>query len=106
MEKNMEWGAVAYLSQSKYGKYGNSLYEGDYRRIYKNNYYQYTNSIYYYKTGYSGYSETASSTTSNTVLYNDLTDLGSGKGYKGAGASTTGTVYGIYDMNGGGLWNL
>ena len=101
MEKNMEWGAVAYLSQSKYGKYGNSLYEGDYRRIYKNNYYQYTNSIYYYKTGYSGYSETASSTTSNTVLYNDLTDLGSGKGYKGAGASTTGTVYGIYDMNGG-----
>ena len=101
MEKNMEWGAVAYLSQSKYGKYGNSLYEGDYRRIYKNNYYQYTNSIYYYKTGYSGYSETASYSTTNTVLYNDLTDLGNGQGYKGAGASTTGTVYGVYDMNGG-----
>ena len=101
MEKNMEWGAVAYLSQSKYGKYGNTLYEGDYRRIYKNNYYQYTNSIYYFKTGYSGYSETASGTTTNTVLYNDLTDLGNGQGYKGAGASTTGTVYGVYDMNGG-----
>ncbi len=101
MEKNMEWGAVAYLSQSKYGKYGNTLYEGDYRRIYKNNYYQYTNSVYYYKTGYSGYSETASGTTTNTVLYNDLTDLGNGQGYKGAGASTTGTVYGVYDMNGG-----
>ena len=43
-EKNMEWGAVAYLSQSKYGKYGNTLYSGNYRRIYKNNYYQYTRS--------------------------------------------------------------
>ena len=101
MEKNMEWGAVAYLSQSKYGKYGNTLYSGDYRRIYKNNYYQNANSIYYYKTGYSGYSETAAPSTTNTVLYNDLTDLGNGQGYKGAGASTTGTVYGVYDMNGG-----
>jgi len=101
MEKNMEWGAVAYLSQSKYGKYGNSLYSGNYRRIYKNNYYQYTNSVYYYKTGYSGYSETASYSTTNTVLYNDLTNLGNGQGYKGAGASTTGTIYGVYDMNGG-----
>ncbi len=26
MMKNSEWGVVAYLSQSKYGKYGNSLY--------------------------------------------------------------------------------
>ena len=101
MEKNMEWGAVAYLSQSKYGKYGNTLYEGDYRRIYKNNYREFTNNTDYYKTGYSGYSETASGTTTNTVLYNNLTDLGNGQGYKGAGASTTGTVYGIYDMNGG-----
>ena len=101
MEKNMEWGAVAYLSQSKYGKYGNSLYSGNYRRIYKNNYYQNANSVYYYKTGYSGYSETASYSTTNTVLYNDLTNLGNGQGYKGAGASTTGTIYGVYDMNGG-----
>ena len=101
MEKNMEWGAVAILTQSKYGKYGNSLYIGDYRRIYKNNYYRDVNSVYYYKTGYSGYSETAAGTTTNTVLYNDLTDLGNGQGYKGAGASTTGTIYGIYDMNGG-----
>ena len=105
MEKNMEWGAVAYLSQSKYGKYGNTLYEGDYRRIYTNNYYLSSSSSstggYEFKTGYSGYSETASSSTTNTVLYNDLTNLGSGRGYKGAGASTTGTIYGIYDMNGG-----
>ena len=97
MQKNMEWGAVTYLAYSEYGKYGNSLYTGTYKRVYKNNYY--TSSTY--KTGYSGYSYNAISSTSNTVLYNDLTDLGSGKGYKGAGASTTGTIYGIYDMNGG-----
>ena len=24
--KNSEWGAVAYLSKSKYGKFGNSMY--------------------------------------------------------------------------------
>ena len=99
MQKNREWGAVTYLSYSKYGKYGNSLYTGTYKRVYKNNYYTSTNSVL--KTGYSGYSYNASSSTSDTVLYNDLTDLGSGQGYKGAGASTTGTVYGVYDMNGG-----
>lgn len=97
MQKNMEWGAVTYLAYSKYGKYGNSLYTGTNRRVYKNNWYQ-SNT---YKTGYSGYSYTAGYSTTNTTSYNDLTDLGSGKGYKGAGASTTGTVYGIYDMNGG-----
>lgn len=97
MQKNMEWGAATYLAYSKYGKYGNSLYTGTNRRVYKNNWYQ-SNT---YKTGYSGYSYNANSSTTSTVLYNDLTDLGSGKGYKGAGASTTGTIYGIYDMNGG-----
>ena len=100
MQKNMEWGAATYLAYSKYGKYGNSLYTGVYKRVYKNNYYT-SNNNYTFKTGYSGYSYNASPSTSNTVLYNDLTDLGSGKGYKGAGASTTGTVYGIYDMSGG-----
>ena len=101
MQKNMEWGAATYLAYSKYGKYGNPLYTETNRRVYKNNWYQYASSVYTYKTGYSGYSYNAGPSTSNTVLYNDLTDLGSGKGYKGAGASTTGTVYGIYDMSGG-----
>ena len=101
MQKNMEWGAATYLAYSKYGKYGNSLYTGTNRRVYKNNWYQYANSVYTYKTGYSGYRYSAIYSTTDTTSYNDLTDLGSGKGYKGAGASTTGTVYGIYDMNGG-----
>lgn len=99
MQKNMEWGAVSYLAYSKYGKYGNELYTGTYKRPYKNNYYT---SSYIYKTGYSGYTYNASYSTTDTVLYNDLTDLGSGQGYKGAGASTTGNIYGVYDMNGGG----
>ena len=103
MQKNMEWGAVTYLSYSKYGKYGNSLYTDTYKRVYKNNWKSVTDSVYTYKTGYSGYNYDADESTSNTVLYNDLTNLGSGQGYKGAGASTTGTIYGIYDMNGGGV---
>ena len=92
--KNMEWGAVAYLSQSKYGKYGNNLYTGTYKEVYNNNH-----SSYF--TGYSGGTFNTSSSTTNTFPYNDLTDQGSGKGYKGAGASTTGNIYGVYDMNGG-----
>ncbi len=35
--KNDEWGSVAYLSQSKYGKYGNSDYTGANKEVYINN---------------------------------------------------------------------
>ena len=94
MIKNMEWGAVAYLSQSKYGKQGNSNYSGNYSEIYVNN-----NSNY--KTGYSGGSYDSNESNSNTYLYNNLTTNGEGQGYKGAGASTTGNVYGVFDMSGG-----
>lgn len=99
MLKNMEWGAVTYLSQSQYGKWSNPLYTGNYRRVYKNNYYTSTN--YVYKTGYSGGTYNSNYSTSSTYLYNNLTSAGTGQGYRGAGASTTGTVYGVYDMNGG-----
>ena len=37
MMKNTEWGAIAYLSQSKYGKMGNPNYSGTNKEIYKNN---------------------------------------------------------------------
>ena len=99
MLKNLEWGAVTYLSQSVYGKWSNSLYSGDYRRVYKNNYYTSTN--YVYKTGYSGATYNTSASTSTTYLYNDMTSAGTGQGYKGSGASTNGTIYGVFDMNGG-----
>ena len=63
MMKNDEWGAVAYLSKSKYGKNG----EVDIN----------SNSSYY-------------------------TGGGSGNAYaSNVGQSTTGTVYGVYDMSGG-----
>lgn len=87
MIKNMEWGAVAYLSQSKYGKQGNNDYTGANKEIYINN-----NGSY--KTGYSGGSYDSAASLTETYLYNNITN-------GGPGASTTGTVYGIYDMSGG-----
>ena len=76
MMKNSEWGAVAYLAQSEYGK--NS-------EIWIN-----PNSNYI--TGQAGTSVSASSTTS-TYAYDNTT--------YGVNASTTGNIYGIYDMSGG-----
>ncbi len=81
MMKNSEWGAVAYLSQSKYGKYGNSSYSGANKEIYYN-----SNG---YITGYS----------SGTPFYEKVTYKYHGSP-NGTGASTTGTIYGVYDMNG------
>ena len=89
MIKNTEWGAVAYLSQSKYGKYGNSNYTGANREIYQNKSSQYI-------TGMSN--GIPSSDTTNTQVSYDTADTGTG-------ASTTGTIYGIYDMSGG-SWEI
>ena len=94
MMKNSEWGAVAYLSQSKYGKYGNSLYTGTNKRIYKNNSSKYVTGASSGKIPASGY------TTSGTCKYDDITDRGNGTGSCGGGASTTGNITGIYDMVG------
>ncbi len=93
MMKNDEWGAVAYLSQSKYGKYGNSEYTVVNKEIYINN-------DSGYITGHSGGSPSA--TESATIYsYNNMTELGNGRGQAGPGASTTGNIYGIYDTSGG-----
>ena len=84
MMKNTEWGAVAYLSHSKYGIDG---------EININN-----NSSY--KTGYSALLTTQQGTYPGTsgdgISYNKTynTDIG----YL---ASTTGNISGIYDMSGG-----
>ncbi len=86
MMKNSEWGAVAYLSQSKYGKYGNSSYTGTNKEVYINNNRE-------YQTGCSGGSPNAEISSSCTNAYN----VSPG----GTGASTSGTIYGVYDMNGG-----
>ena len=83
--KNIEWGAVAYLSQSKYGKYGNSNYEGANKEIYQNKSSEYI-------TGMSN--GTPSQSETNEQVTYDVEGTGTG-------ASTTGNIYGIYDMSGG-----
>lgn len=79
MIRNMEWGAVAYLKQSKYG-IGNV-------NIGINNYYNSTNSKYSTGCG----SASGSSVTTICHTYDK----------EGVIASTTGNIYGIYDMSGG-----
>ena len=74
--KNTEWGAVAYLAKSQYGQ--------NEQEVWINN----NNS---FVTGQAGENASAGETPS-TNAYNV------GNGPK---ASTTGTVYGVYDMSGG-----
>ena len=112
MSKNNEWGAVAYLTQSIYGRCTSSTTCSE---VYINN----SSGNY---TGRSGgnvggstpvngtYTDQTSTTTHNTygfytyddylLNYNTNTKGNKVKG-KGTGASTTGTIYGIYDMSGG-----
>ena len=77
MMKRDEWGAVAYLSKSKYGKETEEIW---------------INNSSSYITGSAGNSATAGSDERTT---NDYTNI------QGVRASTTGNVYGIYDMSGG-----
>ncbi len=92
--KNTEWALISYLTQSQYGKYGNSLYTGANKEVYMNN-----NSEYV--TGCSSGKNTAESITTCDNHYDDLINQGEGQGYAGAGASSTGNITGIYDINGG-----
>ncbi len=85
--KNTEWGAIAYLSQSAYGKYGNPDYTGLNKEVYPNN-------CSTYITGIGGNSPQAGRTTA--TCYTNTYDT-----YYGMGASTTGNIYGVYDMVGG-----
>ena len=77
MMKNDEWGAVAYLSKSKYGKENEEVW---------------INNSGSYITGSAG---NIASAVSNAGTTNDYTST------QGVKASTTGTVYGVYDMSGG-----
>ena len=74
--KNSEWGAVAYLTHSQYGRNGNEIYinNGD-------------------QTGNSGGS-TDASLSGAKYAYNTP---------EGQKASSTGNMYGIYDLSGGNL---
>ena len=87
MSKNSEWGAVAYLSQSRYGKYGNSDYTTLEKEIAKNNCSDYITGI-----GGAGINDSATNATCTTNTYETT---------KGQAASTTGNITGVYDMSGG-----
>ncbi|MBE5822156.1 MAG: hypothetical protein E7311_06205 [Clostridiales bacterium] len=79
--KNSEWGAVTYLAHSKYGKNNNEIWINPYLD---------NTGI---KTGYSGRKANEVNYGNDTVYpWNSL---------NGVKASTTGNVYGIYDMSGG-----
>ncbi len=80
--KNSEWGAVAYLTHSQYGRNGHEID---------------INNSSSYITGNGGGSTNASQASGVTNAYN--TD-------KGVKASSTGNIYGIYDLSGGGADNV
>ena len=86
MLKNIEWGAVAYLTNSDYGRCTN----GSCTEIGINNYYSGSGSSRQFKSGCGASPGSGSSGTCNA--YNTTT---------GMLASTTGNIYGIYDMSGG-----
>ena len=83
--KNIEWGATVYLSHSKYGR----CTSGTCTEVTINNCNDYMTGI-----GADDISASGSSTTCTT-------DANKYNGEKGMLASTTGNVYGIYDMSGG-----
>ena len=84
---NMEWGAVAYLTNSKYGRCTNNSCS----KVEVNGF-NGKNGLYETKTGCGPISSGSASYSNTCNEYN--TTLG-------MKASTTGNVYGVYDMNGG-----
>ena len=85
MLTNMEWGAVAYLTNSNYGRCSN----GSCTKVTINNCSDYVTGIG---------ADTVSADSSSTTC---TTDANKYNGEKGVLASTTGNVYGVYDMSGG-----
>ena len=84
MIKNMEWGAMTYLTQSRYGKAGNSNYVGVEKQVRINNNKQYI-------TG-------CGADAQDAVGGNDCYSYDTANGQT---ASTTGNISGVYDTSGG-----
>ena len=81
--KNSEWGAVAYLAHSQFGRNTNKVS---------------LNSYCYSSKGFSKYTGYGS----NDFIVNsgNLAPIAKFNGSTGKNASTTGNIYGVYDMNG------
>ena len=92
MLKNTEWGAVAYLTQSQYGRNGTEVS---------------VNQCSSYITGTgrgTGDNQIYNSTYSSSAITDDQRyngEIGKLSSTTGKLSSTTGNVYGIYDMSGG-----
>ena len=82
--KNMEWGAMTYLTQSKYGKQGNTAYVGAEKQVRINN-----NNTYLTGCGANAQNAAGVATCNSYETAN------------GMSASTTGNITGIYDTAGG-----
>ena len=93
--KNSEWAVVAYLSQSRYGKLGNENFTGVNKEVYQNKSDQFITGCSYGAPSNGNTDYGCQYTYDNNVR--DETGLIG----KGVGASTTGTIYGVYDMSGG-----
>ena len=85
--KNMEWGAMAYLTYSPYGKAGNSSYSGEEKQVRRN-----ANNTAVTGCGASQQDALATDTCESYETPN------------GQAASTTGNISGIYDVSG--RWNV
>lgn len=94
--KNSEWGTVAYLSQSKYGLNGTNIY------INNVNLWNSTTSVYAV-TGCAGTTADAERVVTTIEKLNNRTETNAYVWIQknGTKASSTGTIYGIYDMSGG-----
>ncbi len=120
MMKNIDWGSMAYLSQSRYGKMGNKDFDSYNKEVYRNN-----SALYILYNGYGGSYTGRSNNTIDVGYKNDYSGSGSysynnnkclesesstctGEKIKnaGTGASTTGTIYGIYDVSGSSYQNV
>ena len=99
--KNSEWGAIAYLAQSQYGLNGTNIYINNANL-------RNSQASAYAITGCAGETEDAAEVgvKIDTTTKKPVTTDSSKKIYvwtqkSGTKASTTGTIYGIYDMSGG-----
>ena len=91
--KNSEWGAVAYLTHSQYGRNATEV------RI--NNYNLNVASGFYGVTGVGASTSNAVQNIPTDTLLSGIPTDNKYNGQYGVLASTTGNLYGIYDMSGG-----
>lgn len=95
LTKNSEWGAVSYLA---YSKYGTNAQEVNINNVSVN-----SENTTFAVTGYGASQEIKNEVITSLNSINSNLQQGDFKSIQGQMASTTGNMYGIYDLNGG-MW--